>query len=265
MDANFYTTRRFIENLYQLKITHLDGIESIQQFCRTCLMHPIQSLLTPSSLARFIHHMRPASIYHINDQLQIHYLLLRATAGILIIGPFCTRIFSMNDCIQLLRHLNLSINLHTSLLAYRDQFPVLNEHQVINITRSFLDAIGEPAEEWAVREQEFAITSQNVLQETENILEKDHSAFIKAHYATEKQFMDDVLAGNDREAIFHLREQRESSSPLRSWEQPWKMNALQLRLCEPWCGLPPWKPDCLRSSTICCPEKTPSPRSTPKT
>ena len=172
MESDFYITQRFVENLYQLKITHLDGIERIQQFCHAYLMHPIQSLMEPSNLARFIHRMRSASIYHINDQLQIHYILLRASAGVLIIGPFCTRIFSMNDCIHLLRHLNLSINLHISLLAYRDQFPVLNEHQVINITRAFLDAIGEPAEQWAVHEQEFSITSQNVLQTTENILEK---------------------------------------------------------------------------------------------
>lgn len=208
MQTNFYTLQQFVENLYQLKITHLDSMERIQQFCRVYRMHPIQSILQPANLARFIHNMRSASIYHVNDQMQVHYLFLRAGVGILAIGPFCTGIFSMNDCIRLLRRLNLSINLHTSLLAYRDQFPVLHEHQIINIARAFLDALGEPADHWEVHEQEFTVASPGVLQVTENILEKDYSVFIKEHYATEKHFMDDVQAGNGREAIFHLREQQ---------------------------------------------------------
>lgn len=208
MNDSFDTAKRLIENMFHLQISPLENHKHIQDFCAANILHPVQHLFHADNLKHFLTNLEPNTIYHINDQLQIHYILLLRHSKPMIIGPFCTRIFSTNDCIQLLRHLNLSINLYTSLLAYRDKFPVLGEHVIINIVKSFLDVVENKTSHWKILNQEFIPASDIAIELKEHILKKDYSEFIREHYTIEKRFMEQIIAGDTSEALFYLRKQQ---------------------------------------------------------
>lgn len=206
MDKSFYTSKKLIENIFGLKINLLSTTDDYEFFCKNHILHPIQNLFNPKNLMLFSNSSNENTIFFIKDQLQINFIIFKINSDCIIIGPFCSHIFSRSDCIQLLKRLNLSINLHTSLLSYRDKFPILSVNEALNIVKSFINVISYKAYEY--KNLDLSVIKDENIKLEENILKKDYSQFIRDHYSIEKSFMQSIEVGDTENAILYLRHQQ---------------------------------------------------------
>lgn len=206
MDKSFYTSKKLIENIFGLKINLLSTTDDYEFFCKNHILHPIQNLFNPKNLMLFSNSSNENTIFFIKDQLQINFIIFKINSDCIIIGPFCSHIFSRSDCIQLLKRLNLSINLHTSLLSYRDKFPILSVNEALNIVKSFINVISDKAYEY--KNLDLSVIKDENIKLEENILKKDYSQFIRDHYSIEKSFMQSIEVGDTENAILYLRHQQ---------------------------------------------------------
>lgn len=206
MDKSFYISKQLIENIFGLKIHLLLDDEDYEIFCKNHILHPIQNLFNSKNLIFFSNSLKENTVFYIKDQLQINFIIFKINSDCIIIGPFCSHIFSRSDCIQLLKRLNLSINLHTSLLSYRDKFPILSINEALNIVKSFINVVSNKTYEH--KNLDFSVIKDENIKLEENILKKDYSQFIREHYSIEKSFMKSIEAGDTQNAILYLRHQQ---------------------------------------------------------
>ncbi len=206
MCESFYTSKKLIENIFGLKINLLSTTYDYEFFCKNHMLHPIQNLFNSKNLILFSNSLDKNSIFHIKDQLQINFIIFKIKSDLIIIGPFCSHIFSRSDCIQLLKRLNLSINLHPSLLSYRDKFPILSVNEALNIVKSFINVLSDKTYDY--KNLDFSIIKDENIKSEENTLKKDYSQFIREHYSIEKSFMKSIETGDTENAILYLRHQQ---------------------------------------------------------
>lgn len=206
MENAFSVAKKLIKSIFGLTVQLLSTPEEYTRFCQECMLHPIQQLFHTKNLYKLTDSLQENTVFYIQDQLQINFIMFNWNAQCVILGPFCTHIFSRGDCIQLLKRLNLSINLYDSLLSYRDRFPLLSINDAFNITTSLIKVITD--KEYRFQTVDYsAITEENIKSE-ENTLKQQYSQFIREHYAIEQQFMHSIEKGDAENAIIHLKYQQ---------------------------------------------------------
>lgn len=206
MENSFCVAQKLIQSIFGMTIHLLSSEEDYAHFCQAYTLHPIQQLFHVKNLRKLIDSLQEGTVFYIQDQLQINFIMFMWNAQCVILGPFCTHIFSRGDCIQLLKQLNLSINLYDSLLSYRDKFPLLSINDAFTITTSLTKVITE--QEYHFQTIDYSsITEENIKSE-ENTLKQQYSQFIHDHYAIEQQFMHSIEQGDTENAIMYLKYQQ---------------------------------------------------------
>ena len=213
MDQTFQHTKTLIENIFQFPIQLLNHEKEIQNFCDTNILLPIQKFFHPQTLPVFFKQLSPNTIYHIQDELCVHFFLCITPLGPLAAGPFCPRLFSKYDCIHLLKQLSLPSGRFQELLSYYSQFPVLSESFALRIITQFLsinDCISQNPLTETIN------STPSVLSFEELPFQLNHSQQIQKHYLTEKAFMDAIEKGNTTQALQYLRQQQRSFQSLKA-------------------------------------------------
>lgn len=204
MENTFSIAKQLIENIFGLPVQLLPDRASCERFCRNYMLLPVQQFSHVENLQKMADSLQETEICYVQDQLQIDLIVLRLEGQCVVLGPFCTSVFSRGDCIELLRKLGLPISLYDCLLSYRDRFPLLTTNRVFNIATSLAKVF--TAQEYHFRTVDFtqAACVESIKSE-ENTLQQQYPQFIQDHYAVEQQFMHSVENGDRINALIQLR------------------------------------------------------------
>ena len=204
MENRFSIAKQLIENIFGLSVRLLADQDSRERFCRDSILLPVQEFSCVENLQKLTDSVQESEICYVQDQLQIDWIFFRLEDRCLVLGPFCTSVFSRGDCIEQLRKLGLPISLYDSLLSYRDRFPLLTTNRVFNIAASLAKVL--TAQEYRFRTVDFtqAACVESIKSE-ENTLQQQYPQFIQEHYAAEQQFMHSVESGDRINALVQLR------------------------------------------------------------
>lgn len=140
----------FLQDLTQVPATLLSGERQQALFCSAYRFHPVQNYLNPHALESFLAHLSPGRIVHLTDPLGIHFFFTTADHVPVVLGPFCTELLTVADCHAIFRGLGplrLPVN---DYLAYRSPFPVIEDRQVLHLTRCLLKSLGIACDDWEV-------------------------------------------------------------------------------------------------------------------
>jgi AraC-like DNA-binding protein len=194
----------FLQDLTQVPAALLSGVRQQALFCATYQFHPVQNYLTPDALESFLAHLSPGRIVHLTDPLGIHFIFTRADQVPLALGPFCTELLTVADCHALFRGLG-SLRLPvTDYLAYRSPFPVMEERQVLHLTRCLLKNLGLGREDWEVRD--LNCQDHDLPDSDDQEIRRPYSELVTERYAAEQRLMENIRLGNRFAAIANWRD-----------------------------------------------------------
>ncbi len=150
--------------------------------------------------------MKDDTLYQIKDELQLQFMFLKTAQGVFTAGPFCTCLFSQNDCLRVLTRLQLPLQLQRELNSYRAKYPLINEHSAISIVENVLKTTQLFTGNLVLETLDY---TQLAMQPEATSMHLEYHAQIEQHYATEKNFMKAVQQGDAACAIECLRKQQQ--------------------------------------------------------
>lgn len=203
MENAFPVARELIESIFGLTVQALSTAEDYERFCRENMLHPVQQFFRAEDLRKLSDSMQEGDVVYIQDQFQIDFIIFCWDGQSVLLGPFCTHIFSRGDCMQLLKKLTLSAGLYDSLLSYRDRFPLMNFSSVFHITTSLIKLISD--REYHFHTIDYASVSEGYVKSDETTIRQQYSQFICEHYSAEQQFMHSIQTGDSESALVQLQ------------------------------------------------------------
>lgn len=108
---------KLIQDITRISITILESPTERAEFCSRYQFHPIQEYLLPHNIELLLEGLSSSEIISVTDLFHLKLLFFRVGSIPVVIGPFCTEFFSLNDCESLLQQLNLKIFSPSDLLA----------------------------------------------------------------------------------------------------------------------------------------------------
>ena len=194
----------FLQDLTQIPATLLSGSRQQALFCHAYQFHPVQNYLNPDTLSYFLAHLNPSQIVHLTDPLGIHFIFTLADRLPVVLGPFCTELLTASDCHALFHGLG-SLRLPvTDYLAYRSPFPVMEDRQVLHLTRCLLKNLGIACDDWEIRNLD--CQNPGTFDQEDQEIYRPYSELITERYATEQRLMENIFLGNRFAAIANWRD-----------------------------------------------------------
>ena len=138
---------KLIQDITRISITILESPTERAEFCSRYQFHPIQEYLLPHNIELLLEGLSSSEIISVTDLFHLKLLFFRVGSIPVVIGPFCTEFFSLNDCESLLQQLNLKIFSPSDLLAHRGQLPVSSESHQRHIIHCLFHSMEIPAPE----------------------------------------------------------------------------------------------------------------------
>ena len=206
MNFAFQTAQQLIGDIFHLTIQPLDSEVAIYEFSRTNMLHGSQSFLQMESLGKFLANMGPSKIYYITDQFQVQYIMALLEGVPIAVGPFCSLIWTEQECVEYLRRMDISDIRPKELLAYRSRITVINEREALHIVQSCIRLFDPAAETWDVVEiDDFGQTPGPEKRVESAPLRMNYSELIQERYQIEQRFISEIEDGNAHGAIKSLR------------------------------------------------------------
>lgn len=206
MDLRFQTARQMIGDIFHLKVQALDSDAAVREFSQANMLHPSQRFLRADHFGEFLLGMEPERIYYITDGFQVQYILARIENVPVIFGPFCSLIWTRQDCITYLHRMGISDIKPMALLAYRSRFTVINEREALHIVQSCIRLFDPAAEKWGVTEIDHSGQMASAAQRVESApLRMNYSELIQERYHIEQRLISEIESGNAHAAIMDLR------------------------------------------------------------
>lgn len=231
MNAIFQTARQLIGDIFHLPVQPLDSEAKIQEFSQAYTLYAKQNFLNMDSLPGFLNSMEAGRIYYITDWFQVQYILVRIENVPVVFGPFCSLIWTRQDCVTYLNRMGISEIRPMALLAYRSRFAVINEREALHIVQSCIRLFDPSSETWSIMEIDYGNQAPPVKQRVDHApLRMNYSELIQERYQIEQRFISDIENGNAHAAIMNLRKLQQDVDFLKKWEPRWKMSESALPL-----------------------------------
>ena len=206
MGTAFQIIRQLIGDIFHLPVHQLESEADIYEFSCTQMLHDSQGFLEPDSLISFLEELPPGKIYYITERFQVQYIFVRMEDIPVVFGPFCSLIWTEQDCLRYLHRMNITEVLPTDLLAYRSRFTVINDREVLHIVHSCTHLIDPAKETWDIIELDYCSQALSAQQaEAAAPLRTNYAELIKERYLTEQRLMRNVEKGDAHGAILALR------------------------------------------------------------
>ena len=206
MDLRFQTARQMIGDIFHLTVQALDSDAAVREFSQANMLHPSQRFLRADHFGEFLLGMESERIYYITDGFQVQYILARIENIPVIFGPFCSLIWTRQDCITYLHRMGISDIKPMALLAYRSRFTVINEREALHIVQSCIRLFDPAAEKWGVTEIDHSGQTVSAAQRVESApLRMNYSELIQERYHIEQRLISEIESGNAHAAIMDLR------------------------------------------------------------
>ncbi|MCH5286702.1 MAG: helix-turn-helix domain-containing protein [Christensenellaceae bacterium] len=206
MHPAFDTVRQLIGDIFHLSIQPLGSEDAICAFSRSNALGGSQSFLQPDSLTDFLASMQAGNLYLVTDRFQVQFVIARLEGTPVVIGPFCSLIWTLQDCRGYLRRLDISHLKPEELLAYRSRFTVISEREALHIAQSCIRLLDPASEKWDTIRLDYGSPSPTAEQRVEHApLRVNYSELIQERYQIEQQLISDIESGNAHAAIMNLR------------------------------------------------------------
>lgn len=206
MHPAFDTVRQLIGDIFHLSIQPLGSEDAICAFSRSNALGGSQSFLQPDSLTDFLAGMQAGNLYLVTDRFQVQFVIARLEGTPVVIGPFCSLIWTLQDCRGYLRRLDIPHLKPEELLAYRSRFTVISEREALHIAQSCIRLLDPASETWDTIRLDYGSPSPTAEQRVEHApLRVNYSELIQERYQIEQQLISDIESGNAHAAIMNLR------------------------------------------------------------
>ena len=104
------------QDMTRIPITVLQTSTDCMLFCTQYQFHPLQEYLLPHIMKLFLEGLSENETVCVTDPFHIKTLFFRIGSVPLVLGPFCTEFYSLNDCESLLRQIELKTFLRKNWL-----------------------------------------------------------------------------------------------------------------------------------------------------
>lgn len=132
---------KLTQDITRVPVTRLETAADRAEFCAQHQFHPMQEYLLPHTMELFLESLSAHEIVSMTDLFRVKMLFFRIGTVPLVIGPFCTEFFSLNDCERLLQQLELKNFSPNDLLAHRGNIPVTQESAQLHIIHCLFRAM----------------------------------------------------------------------------------------------------------------------------
>ncbi len=208
---------KLAQDITHIPITCLENAADRANFCVQHQFHPMQEYLLPHTMELFLESLSAHEIVSMTDLFRVKMLFFRIGTVPLVIGPFCTEFFSLNDCERLLQQLELKNFSPSDLLAHRGQLSVSSEAHQRHIIHCLFHSMEMPVPE-EIREINYNTKNINTTFQdvTSNI---PYAELVEHRYLLENSLMYSVEHGDVVTALESWNKLHHSVAFLRSLGQ----------------------------------------------
>ena len=181
------------QDMTRIPITVLQTPTDCMLFCTQYQFHPLQEYLLPRTMELFLEGLSENETVCVTDPFHIKTLFFRIGSVPLVLGPFCTEFYSLNDCESLLRQIELKNFSPEELAAHRGKIPVASKSSQQHIIHCLFRAMETPIPEDF---REINYDKKNV-----RTIFQDVDSTVPQRYALEAALMTAVENGNVVKAL----------------------------------------------------------------
>lgn len=204
---------KLAQDITHVPVTCLETAADRAEFCAQHQFHPMQEYLLPHTMELFLESLSEHEIVSMTDLFRVKMLFFRINGVPLVVGPFCTEFFSLNDCERLLQQLELKNFSPNDLLAHRGNIPVTQEASQRHTIHCLFRAINAPIPE-ELREINYNKKSSNThLQDVASNI--PYAQLVEQRYDLETALMKAVEQGDVVKALANWNELHNSVAFLK--------------------------------------------------
>lgn len=187
------------QDMTRIPITVLQTSTDCMLFCTQYQFHPLQEYLLPHTMKLFLEGLSENEMVCVTDPFHIKTLFFRIGSVPLVLGPFCTEFYSLNDCESLLRQIELKNFSPEELAAHRGKIPVAPKANQQHIIHCLFRAMETPIPE-EFREINYDKKNvRTIFQDVNSTV--PYAELVAQRYALEAALMTAVENGNVVKAL----------------------------------------------------------------
>lgn len=187
------------QDMTRIPITVLQTPTDCMLFCTQYQFHPLQEYLLPHTMELFLEGLSENETVCVTDPFHIKTLFFRIGSVPLVLGPFCTEFYSLNDCESLLRQIELKNFSPEELAAHRGKIPVASKSSQQHIIHCLFRAMQTPIPE-DFREINYDKKNvRTIFQDVDSTV--PYAELVAQRYALEAALMTAVENGNVVKAL----------------------------------------------------------------
>lgn len=187
------------QDMTRIPITVLQTSADCMLFCTQYQFHPLQEYLLPHTMKLFLEGLSENEMVCVTDPFHIKTLFFRIGSVPLVLGPFCTEFYSLNDCESLLRQIELKNFSPEELAAHRGKIPVAPKSNQQHIIHCLFRAMETPIPE-EFREINYDKKNvRTIFQDVNSTV--PYAELVAQRYALEAALMTAVENGNVVKAL----------------------------------------------------------------
>ena len=187
------------QDMTRIPITVLQTSTDCMLFCTQYQFHPLQEYLLPHTMKLFLEGLSENETVCVTDPFHIKTLFFRIGSVPLVLGPFCTEFYSLNDCESLLRQIELKNFSPEELAAHRGKIPVAPKSNQQHIIHCLFRAMETPIPE-DFREINYDKKNvRTIFQDVDSTV--PYAELVAQRYALEAALMTAVENGNVVKAL----------------------------------------------------------------
>lgn len=187
------------QDMIRIPITVLQTSADCMLFCTQYQFHPLQEYLLPHTMKLFLEGLSENETVCVTDPFHIKTLFFRIGSVPLVLGPFCTEFYSLNDCESLLRQIELKNFSPEELAAHRGKIPVAPKSNQQHIIHCLFRAMETPIPE-EFREINYDKKNvRTIFQDVNSTV--PYAELVAQRYALEAALMTAVENGNVVKAL----------------------------------------------------------------
>ena len=187
------------QDMTRIPITVLQTPTDCMLFCTQYQFHPLQEYLLPRTMELFLEGLSENETVCVTDSFHIKTLFFRIGSVPLVLGPFCTEFYSLNDCESLLRQIELKNFSPEELAAHRGKIPVASKSSQQHIIHCLFRAMETPIPE-DFREINYDKKNvRTIFQDVDSTV--PYAELVAQRYALEAALMTAVENGNVVKAL----------------------------------------------------------------
>ncbi len=192
------------QDITSVTVSPLESATQQAAFCTKNQFYPAQSYLQPQALRRIFASLPHGEILSLTDLFRVRYLFLFLGEIPVEIGPFCTELFSQQDCQILLQRTGIRDITAQDLQVLRGTYPVYAESDMIHLAHSLARSLGLAGTLASVHRVDLGDDRPEQPQDV--ISRRLYAEMISERYQIEAAFMEHIRQGNANAAIQSWRQ-----------------------------------------------------------